>query len=223
MKNYIGVENEMYAFKGQRQKNSTTNKTEIVYESVNFLHRFNDSFKEKVGSKDRKSRNHYIITDQGINYYVDGTALEMCTSPIVINKGYASRLTDMIMTGRNNIVQSKPWLKFAGYSMHWNVSEDRQIETTDYINGVLLPFYLFAQNPLSGGVRHRSKGRGINSPRHEFMADHLNNEDQIRSLALLLGSYNLARTNKQTPPLRCESCRTLFDEGRDGASEDELV
>ncbi|MDO8516813.1 MAG: hypothetical protein Q7S33_01690 [Nanoarchaeota archaeon] len=176
---YIGIENELKSFEVDQVR------------SINFGKFMNDSDYKKSASS--------IRTTTGNGFYIDGQELEILTPPILINKGFATRLTDSLMIGRDRVVKSIPELKHTGYSMHWNLSLDRFMQTQENIfskeknsfyNVISIPFHLFALTPLSVGLNMRYK-----SPRIELLGDSINNEEQINALGLILGAYSYNSKN----------------------------
>jgi len=169
---YIGVENELFAFMNG----------EFVCIDTHFF----DKIKRRVDYRVDRTN---IITHSGNKYYIDsGGILEIVTPPIEVNRGFATRLTNSIILGRNHIIESLPNLKFTGYSMHWNISKG------DYRSigqDISIPFHLFGLNPLSVGFKVRDAG-----DRYEIMGESLVNNNQINALALLLGSYSVARDSR---------------------------
>ncbi|MDO8516815.1 MAG: hypothetical protein Q7S33_01700, partial [Nanoarchaeota archaeon] len=132
----------------------------------------------------------------GNGFYVDGAEIEILTPPILINKGFATRLTDSLMIGRDRVVKSIPELKHTGYSMHWNLSSTKyKINSFQFENAIAIPFNLFGLTPISVGCAMRGKGesnhrRGRGPERYELLGDSINNEEQINALGLILGSYS---------------------------------
>lgn len=142
-----------------------------------------------------------IRTKTGHAIYADGDELEVCTPPVCINKGFASRLTDLIVIGKEKVVHAIPELKHTGLSMHWNLSRNECND--EFYAGIALPFHLFGLTPLSGALNMRSKLSDTNSggKRVEFLGDALTSEDQIKATALLLGAYTYAYDTTKTVPI----------------------
>jgi hypothetical protein len=148
-----------------------------------------------------------IRTMTGHGVYVDGSEFEVCTPPVRLNHGFATRLTDLVMIGREKIVRAAPDLKHTGYSMHWNLSLSRETTTQpqfeqffqNFYKGFAFPFHLFGITPVSTGLGMRYKvGRA------ELLGDYITQEEQINALALLLGAYTYAfeNLNGKKPPIR---------------------
>jgi len=182
---YIGIENEFTSFnKGKKESFSDDNFSKL-------RRKFNDFY---------SISNTSMRTDTGHGFYVDGGELEILTPPVSINKGFATRLTDLLMIGRDKVIDATPDLEHTGYSMHWNLTYDvyDSPSHTDFLKGIAVPFHLFGLTPLSVGLNLRSKTR-----RYELLGDSLNNEDQIKATSLLLGAYSQAieeeRTTQLTP------------------------
>jgi len=178
---YIGIENELISFKdGQR---------------VGFYNYF-DKLK---GPDDYSKSDTSIRTKDGLGFYVDGGEIEILTPPITINHGFASRLTDSVVMGRNKIINATPELLHTGYSMHWNLTRMNKESYSDFLKGIAIPFHLFGLTPVSVGLNIREK-RDDYSNRFEILGDSLVNVSQINATALLLGSYNLAFAKGWRPP-----------------------
>jgi len=179
---YIGIENEFVKF----DKDGLTRKS---YDSGD-IDRLSNSFRTTF----YKSR-HSIRTDAGLGYYVDGDEMEVCTPPIAINKGFSTRLTDILLFGRDKIINS-----FApdqtGYSMHWNLSNFQPVSSGDFWKQVAVPFRLMASTPLSVGVGMREK-----VGRYEMLGDSLNEIDQINAASLLFGAYRMTRGSGKNFPI----------------------
>ncbi len=172
---YIGIENELITFENNEQ---------IFFRSTDF---------DKLKTKYYQHSDTSIRTDTGNGYYIDGSEIEILTPPIPINKGFASRVTDSLIVGRNHIITNSPELQHTGYSMHWNLTADG--DSDQFYENIAIPFQLFGLTPLSVGVNLRLKGNN----RFELLGDSLTNEDQIRATALLLGAYSLASKNHYFP------------------------
>ncbi len=168
---YIGVENELISFKGNK-----------IVSFDGYFEKLKEKFKEVYNNSTSSIR-----TDVGNGFYVDGNEIEILTPPISINKGFSSRLTDSLIIGRNKVLDATPELKHTGYSMHWNVSDNNKTAYNFY-NGIAVPFQLFALTPLSKGFNLRTN----KSKRYELLGDSINNPEQINATALLLGAYSLA-------------------------------
>jgi hypothetical protein len=182
---YIGIENELKSFEGTDKINFTKDFT---------TDDFNNFMKGKYY--------YYSINQSGIRshtgnkYYVDGNEMEIVTPPIAINKGFASRVTDALILGRNYVIKNTPYLKHTGYSMHWNLTATDAEDDfyKHFYNGLAIPFQLFGLTPMSCGFNIRSW-----DPRIEILGDSLVSEDQIRATALLLGAYSLAQPEHKFP------------------------
>jgi hypothetical protein len=87
-------------------------------------------------------------------------------------------------------------MKHTGYSMHWNLTTPSSTTLNSYNSSfyqdIAIPFQLFGLTPLSCGFNVKLKSGG---DRFEIAGDSLTNIDQINATALLLGAYNLAKTN----------------------------
>lgn len=175
-KKYIEIENELKSFKDD---------TEIDFE---------DWFQLlKKGQYFDKSETA-IRSSIGNGYYVDGCEAEIITPPIAINKGFATRVTDALILGRNYVIKNTPELEHTGYSMHWNFSHDEEMISVNehrklLMGNIVVPFQLFGLTPVSCGFNIRAdKYEG----RYEILGDSLTNEDQIKATALLFGAYSMA-------------------------------
>ncbi|MDO8516814.1 MAG: hypothetical protein Q7S33_01695 [Nanoarchaeota archaeon] len=173
---YIGIENELTSFNEENEKID-----------------FGDYFYRFVNDSDYKKSRSSIRTTTGNGFYVDGNEIEILTPPILINKGFATRLTESLMIGRNRVVKSIPELKHTGYSMHWNLTQSSfdNITSTGFYKGVVVPFHLFGLTPISIG-----SGMRVKPNRFELLGDSINNEEQINALGLMLGAYNYASDKK---------------------------
>jgi hypothetical protein len=179
---YIGVEQEFVSFNSGIGPKSCLDYT-----------RYFEKIREMEGNYFAKSSTA-IRTKTGHAVYVDGRELEVCTPPVRLNKGFASRLTDLVILGREKIVRATPDLAHTGLSMHWNISQPtRSNNQNQFYRGFALPFLLFGATPISGGINMRAKREGSN--RYEFLGDYLSIEEQINALALLMGSYSYAVQN----------------------------
>jgi len=181
---YIGIENELITFEEGK----------VVG--------FGEYFDSLVKDTDYSKSNSSIRTPEGLGFYVDGSEIEILTPPVAINKGFATRLTDLLMIGRDRVINSSPELEHTGYSMHWNLTDTENINVDinveSYLKGIAVPFHLFGLTPLSIGLNLRAKEG--NPPRYELLGDSLINEEQIKANALLLGAYSQARSQKHESP-----------------------
>jgi len=183
---YIGIENELISFKREEKINA----------GEFFSHLKEDSDYEKTESS--------IRTTTGHGYYVDGSELEILTPPVAINKGFATRLTDLLMIGREKVIKSTENIKHTNYSMHWNITNTNKRTNYPPIfrEGIVVPFHLFGLTPLSNGLKVQLKGEP--NSRYEIRGDSLVNENQIKATSLLIGAYSYAieKDNKTPLPLR---------------------
>ncbi|MDO8517347.1 MAG: hypothetical protein Q7S33_04455 [Nanoarchaeota archaeon] len=176
---YIGIENELVSFYEEYEQTSFQN----------YFDRFADD-------SDYKKSKTAVRTTTGNGFYVDGSEIEILTPPILINKGFATRLTDSLMIGRERVVKSIPELKHTGYSMHWNLTAEKDYDKIEQFYRIIaIPFHLFGLTPLSVGLNMRWKvdtddGEKEVIKRYELLGDSINNEEQINALALMLGSYS---------------------------------
>lgn len=184
---YIGIENEIVTF----EKGFNFNRQ-------NFTGYF-DSFKN---SSDYTKSETAIRTKKGLGFYVDGAELEILTPPVAINKGFATRLTDLLMIGRERVIRSIPGLTYTGFSMHWNLSRGTGSNSNfnNFYHGLAVPFHLFGLTPLSYGLNVRTKDEDHN--RIEILGDSLTNEEQIKATALLLGAYSYAMDSNPDLPFK---------------------
>jgi len=186
----MGIENELISFKdGERIS-------------------FNNYFNSLINSFDYNISGRSVRTETGHGFYVDGSEIEILTPPVKINKGFATRLTDLLMIGRDRVVESTPKLEHTGYSVHWNITNGGKIESSLFYEGIAVPFHLFGLTPLSIGLKLREKD---NRGRYEILGDSINNEEQINATALLLGAYAYAIENEGRTPLQPQNCsNSLF-------------
>lgn len=188
---YIGLENELITFSGGKRRSFKRYFKSFTREKEDF-------FKSETS----------IRTRDGIGYYVDGAELEIVTPPIAMTKGYATRLHDALMRGRERVVEfgEKKSLAFTGYSMHWNISKhSRALSGESLLQHIALPFRLFGNTPLSCGIGGRERKRG-NTNCYELLSDSINSPEQIRATALLLGAIVIA-AERYTAPFDFHSFR----------------
>ncbi len=178
---YIGIENELISYKHNK----------IVP--------FDESYLKKIvkNAKYLENNDYDCIWSEISNlYYVDCCEIEIATPPIPLNKGFATRVTNSLIIGRNQIIKNTPHMKHTGYSMHWNLTRPENKRTQTYGEGIAIPFQLFGLTPTSCGFSIKKKSEGA---RFEIAGDSLTNEDQIQATALLLGAYNLASEKYDFP------------------------
>jgi hypothetical protein len=182
---YIGIENELTSFK--YNINNKLRKHDFDVDD------FQNLLKDKYFKKTDKS----IRSSTGNGYYIDGEEIEIITPPVALNKGFATRLTNSLLLGRNYVIENTPSMLHTGYSMHWNLSHDyNNFDLADnrkhLINNLCVPFSLFGLTPLSNGFNIRTNRR---NDRYEVLGDSIVKEDQINATALLLGAYCQAIEN----------------------------
>ncbi len=178
---YIGIENELKSFYNNK----------IVP--------FNMTGLRKIVRNTKYIENtDYELMWSEVNnlYYIDGCEIEIATPPIPLNKGFATRVTNSLIIGRNQIIKNTPHMKHTGYSMHWNLTRPAYNRTNIYGEGIAIPFQLFGLTPTSCGFNIQQKSSGT---RFEIAGDSLTNKDQIQATALLLGAYNLAKEEHDFP------------------------
>lgn len=192
MEKYIGIENEVISFKKGRK---------VSFGSYFKRFRKPSDFQRIKGALGIRGKTT-ITTKNGLGFYVDGKELEILTPPVALNKGFSTRLTDLLMIGRDRVVKSIPELEHTGYSMHWNITKGKPSHDTFY-EGIAVPFQLFCLTPLSKGFRLRDKEENQKIlGRYEILGDSLTNEEQIRATALLMGAYSYALESAGSNPLR---------------------
>lgn len=192
---YIGIENELITYVGGKPRD---------FDSETF-DRLKSKFKKHYPISDTSIR-----TDKGLGFYIDGNEIEILTPPVRINQGFATRLTDLLMLGREAIVDaSVPGQVHTGYSMHWNVTNPGNLDGGFFFRRVAVPFYLFGLTPLSIGANIRGK----DNARFELLGDSITNENQINSLALILGAYQQAAVNGNSPVFKIAATNRNFFEG----------
>lgn len=191
MKNrHIGIENEFKSFDmdGMEEGFRSRNFKKLEQKAGKFF-RYVDKYQRTTDTAMR--------TQQGLGFYIDIDEIEIVTPPVVINKGFASRLTDLLMIGRDTLAESATELQHTGYSMHWNLGANNACPENRSI-GIAVPFNLFALTPLSVGFAVREDDGG---KRYEFLGDHIQSEEQIRATALLLGAFDLAMNESFKSPI----------------------
>lgn len=177
--NYIGVEQEFTSYLDGKQVSASKHFLNVLeYEKPYF-----------------KKSSTSIRTRTGHAIYCDGSELEVVTPPIRLNKGFATRLTDITMIGRNKVVESLPNLTHTGLSMHWNLTDIP--DANNFYQNLIIPFHLFGISPLSMALNMRLKPK-----RFEFLGDYLTHENQINATALLLGAYHHTQVHvkERVPP-----------------------
>jgi len=175
---YIGIENELKSF----EKLGSAS-----FDTRDFDYLLNGEYLKKLD----RSR---IRSDTGNDYYVDWNEIEIVTPPIPLNTGFASRVTNQLIIGRNYVIANTPYLKHTGYSMHWNLTSKGN--KREFYRDIAIPFQLFGLTPLSCGFNVKSKS---NNTRFEIAGDSLTNEAQINATALLLGAYTMAKSKNNFP------------------------
>jgi hypothetical protein len=183
---YIGIENELISFRNN--KVVPFNKTSFKKIGRHTKYKMVDGYDDIMWS------------DVGGLYYVDGSELELATPPVALNKGFSTRLTDLLIRARNQVVKNTPHMKHTGYSMHWNLTTPSSVTLDSYdisfYQDIAIPFQLFGLTPMSCGFNVKIKS---DNHRFEIAGDSLTNTNQINATALLLGAYNLAKTNHDFP------------------------
>jgi hypothetical protein len=181
---YIGIENELTSFSLKKQYNN---------QGFNYA-----DFQNLLKDKYFKIADGAMRSSIGNGYYIDGSEIEIITPPIALNSGFATRLTNALILGRNYVIKNTPHMQHTGYSMHWNLSHDNnnfdhEYERWKLMNNLSIPFQLFGLTPLSCGFNVRTERK---NNRYEVMGDSLINVDQINATALLLGAYSAATETK---------------------------
>ncbi|MBU4502935.1 MAG: hypothetical protein KKA79_10150 [Nanoarchaeota archaeon] len=181
---YIGLENEFTTFAHGKELN------------------FNDNFEKLERDTDYKNTKTSVRSENGNAFYVDIKEVEIVTPPIPLTKGFATRVTDLLMLGRDRLITSVPDYDLTGYSMHWNLTSDetQELGKKEFYEGIAVPFHLFGQTPLSTGITVRKKYKSQN--RYELMGDSIINEDQIRATALMAGAYSYAFDYEGNTPFK---------------------
>lgn len=211
-KQYIGLEEELalFNFKG-KYKSEPDIKGESYHFSRNKTMKKINRIVSKTGAKNLGKSSYSgtsrFITSTGNMLYCDssdqGLMIETATPPILINKGFATRLIDAAMWRRDFIINKIPNYQYTGYSMHWNLSRidlsgaidsdrpqeiDGLIQDTEKtsLQQIIAPFQMFGLTPLSLGARIKFK-----KDRKEILGDSIKSEDQIKAMALMLGAHHL--------------------------------
>ncbi|MFC1753942.1 hypothetical protein ACFL96_11230 [Thermoproteota archaeon] len=136
------------------------------------------------------------MSDDGLFYNPKKGILEIITPAVPINKGFATRLTDLLTIGTNTLLEAVPELEFTGLCFDWNLTKGNE-EYLSFLEGLALPFNLFGLNPLSEGLIFTPKDYGN---RNEITGDYLRNPRQTMATALLLGAYSYAIDKEGKPP-----------------------
>lgn len=170
---YIGLENEFITWQGDN---------EVSFR--NYL----DDFRNSLETFDENNHN-FIKSMDGNVFYRDGDEIEINTPPIIMDKGFSSRVIDSLLLARDDLAYfgERRGLRFTEYSMHWNTTKDSSVEDNSFYEGIAVPFRLFGTNPLSKAFNLRAK-----PGRMELLGDSLASEDQLKATALLLGAYSYA-------------------------------
>jgi len=208
---YIGVEQEFISFSQEEKPR------QLPFEWFKQIKSNEPNYYEKGNTAIRTTTGHAI--------YKDGNEIEVCTPPVRLNKGFATRLSDLIMIGREKIVRAVPLQHHTGYSMHWNNSwgdtpHDEACSsngnTGRFYRGFAIPFNLFGITPVSTGFNMRAKDDNGSGLRMEFLGDYLSGEQQINALALLFGAYSYAFDSASgvVPIYPCNPLERKFEPGQ---------
>ncbi len=198
---YIGIENELISFHNNREVPFNNTRLKQLVKNTKYY---------------ETKRFNYIWSEIGNLYYIDTDEIEIATPPIPLNKGFATRVTNSLIIGRNQIIKNTPHMKHTGYSMHWNLTRPENSHTKVYAEGIAIPFQLFGLTPTSCGFNIKQKTGG---KRFEIAGDSLTNEDQIQATALLLGAYNMASEKYCFPTI----IPTLKNKLKEASSTDHML
>ncbi|MBN2053096.1 hypothetical protein JW756_06335 [Candidatus Woesearchaeota archaeon] len=187
---YAGIENE---FQLMREK-------ERFYISDG---EFNDLLRE-YGKPYFKKAPTAIRTCVGSAIYIDENEPEVSTPPIALEKGIATKITDMLYLARRELVnffKPRKDLELIGYSMHWNISKfsDEKLRPS-ILESMAVPYSLFCLNPASIGTALIIKAI---PNRWEWRGDHIFEENQIKAfLTLFIGTMSCFEANQKYLPMR---------------------
>jgi len=167
-----------------------------------------EHFSDFVRDCDYSIDDERILSIDGNIFYPDLDCLELNTPPIVINRGFASRLADSILIGRDRVANSfEDCVVSTGSSMHWNLNLNSD---NKFMYGeIALPFSFFGLTPLSVGFNLRQKHNIFQGV--ELLGDHVDSSDQLRATSLLLGAYTFAVNCGDRCPMKLDS---NFEDGK---------
>jgi hypothetical protein len=175
---YVGIENEHQFF--------------VKKKPVSFQDECRKLYREYCKTHPAiKSYDYGIMTKHGI-IYADSQEAEICTSPVMVAKGFATEITNLLLHLRSDLhatIGVGQDNALIGYSAHWNISESiTSVPPSEFMPGLAIPFSLFALSPLSSGIRLREEREG----RFELMGEYIHDRDQVTAFFLLYASSLLA-------------------------------
>jgi len=204
---YVGLENEFNL---------------MIKGSYKSMHRYWSSCEDKYDKPRFNISSHAIRTIMGNGIYVDGDDPEICTSPIRIEPGFASRFADSVYVARKELadfVRPNSY-ELVGFSSHWNISRSVAREVEDNVMGSFaIPYSLFTLTPLSCGTNLRRKDNRL-----ELLGDYIDSEEQVRAFILFFAATMISiGANYTKLPFFCPNtdCETdvridnLVKDGRD--------
>jgi hypothetical protein len=175
MKCYVGIENEFQLYDADGHLASAS----AVWEE----------FCKRYPRKGWRS-GYSLWTTSGTRVYADDKEPEVCTPPVQVRKGFVRELVETLKIARKELSDMlRDGDRLIGYSIHYNLSNTTDDTTTRHyeaLRAFAIPFSLFTINPLSIGIALRDK-----PGRHEFLADHVQDEEQIGAFALLYAGMML--------------------------------
>ncbi|GEM_PF-3137195 len=184
---YVGIENEFQLMKGDSYQNGVEHFSTLLdkYKSP-FFQRSSTAIRTVVGS----------------SLYIDGHEPEVCTPPIRVKKGFATKAADALYLARRELVDlisAKKSLDLIGFSMHWNLTSPlRHVNREEAMKALVVPYSLLTLTPISTGINMRLK----EDSRLELLGDHLPDEDQVKAFLLFYaGSMLNVEANIDQLPL----------------------
>ena len=169
---YVGVENEyQYVHDGELQNISTDLERMLKRSSKGFFYKSPTSVRTECGSA----------------LYSDAGDPEVCSSPVRVEKGFASRATDAVYLASKELIDllsQDPKSDLIGYTSHWNLTNVlKSTMRVEAMKDFAIPYGLFTLSPISVGINLRYK----NDPspgRLELLGDYIENLDQVKAFFL---------------------------------------
>lgn len=142
-----------------------------------------------------------IRTRVGSAIYQDIEVAEVCTPPLQLQMGVATKVVDLLYLARKELVKfisPKRNLNLIGYSMHYNITDCNQTKKDEALKALAIPYQLFCMNPSSKTLRFRNSKNGKCL---EMTSDYLYEEDQIMAfLNLFIGTIHRVGEKKNELP-----------------------
>ncbi|MDO8642004.1 MAG: hypothetical protein Q7R76_00225 [Candidatus Woesearchaeota archaeon] len=200
---YVGIENEF-----QIMDTSTQSYRQLT-SGPDFFWR--DLLKRYKQPHFRKSPTS-IRTRVGSGIYIDGEDPEVCTPPVRVEQGFATKAAAALYAGRKellDLLSSEPAARLVGFSTHWNISvpsiDNGSADSSSHMKSYVVPYSLFTLNPLSVGTNLRLKQNNRQDGpvvRWELLGDYIEDMDQIISFLLLYAASVFSTGNGGKMPLQ---------------------